>query len=65
MNCSDSVLLQTQLFDMQRCAQSQTNLRQVRTQNLIFLSLKGGVWDERVAAVVGEIVGEKDGGETE
>lgn len=50
---------------MKTCAQSQTNMRQVRTQNLIFLSLKGGgVWDGRVAAVVVEIVGEKDGGET-
>lgn len=66
MNCSDSVVTNAIIWHAKTCAQSQTNMRQVRTQNLIFLSLKGGgLWDGRVAAVVGEIVGEKDGGETE
>lgn len=48
------------------CTDSQINMRQAWTQNFKFLNLTGrGVWDGRVATAVGEIVGEKDGGETE
>jgi len=54
------------IWQAKTCTECQINMRQAWTQTFKFLNLTGrGVWDGRVSTAVGEIVGEKDGGETE